>query len=74
MIKATSRKSKQILRRYFDTYPLLTSKYLDYKDWCAVDDLLENKNHRKHLNQIQALKGSMNNCRQRLTWYHLRCL
>jgi hypothetical protein len=36
---------------------LLTSKVLDYKDWCAVDDLLKKKDHRKHLKQIQALKA-----------------
>ena len=70
-IKATSRKSKDILRHYFDTYPLLTSKFSDYKDWCAVDNLLKKKSHRKHLEQIQALKTGMNDSRHKLTWEHL---
>ena len=70
-IKATSRKSKDILRRYFDTYPLLTSKFLDYKDWCAVDDLLKEKKLREHLEQIQAYKAGMNDRRHKFTWEHL---
>jgi LAGLIDADG endonuclease len=73
-IKATSRKSKNILRHYFDTYPLLTSKFLDYRNWCAVDDLLKKKDHHKHLKQIQLLKGKMNSCRKVFTWDHLHCL
>ena len=74
VIKATSRKSKQVLRDYFDTYPLLTSKALDYKDWCAVDDLIKKKNNRKNLEQIQALKTCMNNNRNMFTWDHIHFL
>lgn len=73
-VKATSRKSKESLRHYFDFNPLLTSKFLDYKDWCAVDDLLKKKENRKYLKQIQALKGKMNNHRKEFTWHHLHCL
>jgi hypothetical protein len=58
-IKATSRKSKNILRHYFDTYPLLTSKFLDYRNWCAVDDLLKKKDHHKHLKQIQFIQSDI---------------
>ncbi len=72
-IKATSRKSKEILRNYFDVNPLLTSKFLDYKDWCAVDDLLKKKQNRKYSKQIQTLKGKMNNSRSVFTWHHLDC-
>lgn len=74
VVKATSRKSKEIVRHYFDTYPLLTSKFLDYRDWCAVDDLLKKKDHSKHLKQIQALKGKVNNNRSSFTWDHLHYL
>lgn len=71
-IKATSRKSKDILRSYFDSYPLLTSKFLDYKSWCNVDNLLKKKNLAKYLQQIQFLKQGMNNSRRSFTWNHLR--
>nr|YP_009424209.1 putative laglidadg homing endonuclease [Ulva flexuosa]AQS79874.1 putative laglidadg homing endonuclease [Ulva flexuosa] len=71
-IKATSRKSKDILRSYFDSYPLLTSKFLDYKSWCNVDNLLKKKNLPKYLQQIQFLKQGMNNSRRSFTWNHLR--
>ena len=73
-VKATSRKSKDILRNYFDINPLLTSKFLDYKDWCKVDNLLKKKENRKNLKQIQTLKGQMNNSRSVFTWDHLNCL
>lgn len=73
VIKATSRKSKQILRQYFDTHPLLTSKALDYRVWCAVDDLLKRK-YINYVEQIQEYKKSMNNGRRKFTWYHLRQL
>ena len=73
-VKATSRKSKDILRNYFDINPLLTSKFLDYKDWCKVDNLLKEKENRKNLKQIQTLKGQMNNSRSVFTWDHLNCL
>lgn len=74
MVKATSRKSKDILRNYFYFNPLLTSKFLDYKDWSAVDDLLKKKENRKYLKEIQALKSNMNNSRSAFTWHHLDCL
>jgi LAGLIDADG endonuclease len=74
VVKASSLKSKQILRSYFDTYPLLTSKFLDYRAWCDVDDLLIKKNHIEHVTQILKLKQSMNQSRTKFTWSHLQCL
>nr|AOC61559.1 putative LAGLIDADG homing endonuclease [Gloeotilopsis planctonica] len=58
VIKASSLKSKDILRYYFDTYPLLTSKNLDYHDWCKVDDHMRNKNTEKviKLDSISEIK------------------
>jgi len=74
VVKASSQKSKQILRSYFDTYPLLTSKFLDYRTWCDVDDLLIKKNHIEHVTQILKLKQSMKQSRIKFTWSHLQCL
>ena len=72
-IKATSNKSKDILRRYFDLYPLLTSKFLDYKSWCDADNLVRDKkkNRATYLEQIQFLKKGMNQNRYSFTWDHL---
>ena len=44
-IKISSAKSKKILRAYLDRFPLLSSKYLDYKDWSEADNLMIKKLH-----------------------------
>jgi hypothetical protein len=33
MVIAYNSRSHQIIRNYFDTFPLYSSKYLAYKDW-----------------------------------------
>lgn len=40
---ASSKRSKTILRKYFSKYPLYSSKFLDYQDWCRIIDLDEQK-------------------------------
>lgn len=35
---AHNSRSHEIVRKYFDNYPLYSSKYLSYKDWCKVQD------------------------------------
>lgn len=71
VIKGCSLKSKQILRNYFDTYPLLTSKFLDYKNWCAIDNIMQKKNYSKHFMEILQLKNQMNLKRTNFNWCHL---
>jgi hypothetical protein len=39
MVIAHSSKSHEITRSYFERFPLYSSKYLAYKDWCRVQDL-----------------------------------
>ena len=60
-IKVTSIKSKAILRSYLAKYPLLTSKYYDYQNWCMVDDLMKAKQHYKPAGhrQIKILKDAI---------------
>lgn len=76
VIKASSIRSKDVLRNYFDTYPLLTSKFLDYNDWCKVDDLMRKKNTEKisSFDIISELKNGMNKNRTQFTWRHLEYL
>ena len=33
----------EIVRKYFDSYPLYSFKYLAYKDWWLVQDLHKGK-------------------------------
>ena len=35
--------SNSHVRSYFDRFPLYSSKYLAYKDWCRVQDLCKGK-------------------------------
>ena len=72
-IKVTSIKSKAILRSYLAKYPLLTSKYYDYQNWCMVDELMKAKQHYKPAGhrQIKILKDAMNKSRTVFIWDHL---
>jgi LAGLIDADG endonuclease len=72
-IKLSSSRSKAKLRRYFDTYPLLTSKFLDYRAWCDVDDIMISKQHytTPGASQISILKLTMNDARVNFNWHHL---
>jgi hypothetical protein len=47
---------------FFDKYPLLGSKRLDYTDFYKVFKLMKNKSHLtlKGLNEIQIIKAGMN--------------
>ncbi len=73
IVSMSSARSKKNLRAYLDKYPLLTSKFLDYKDWCAVDDLILMKKHYTEQGQqdIAKFKSSMNNSRVAYNWGHL---
>jgi hypothetical protein len=44
MVIAHNSKSHEIARSYFDRFPLYSSRYLAYKDWCRVQDLRKGKN------------------------------
>ena len=72
-IKISSAKSKKILRTYLDKFPLLSSKYLDYKAWSEVDNLMIKKHHYTDdgVIKIAKIKKSMNNLRVNFNWKHL---
>lgn len=69
-------KSRKVLRAYLDRFPLLTSKFLDYKDWCLADDYIILKQHylEEKIIEIGKLKSSMNSSRTYFNWYHLKAL
>lgn len=70
-IDLQSAKSKAALRAYFGRFPLLSSKYLDYKDWCAVDDLIIAKTQFSSIPKVIKHKQSMNLNRHEFCWDHL---
>ena len=72
-LTASNRKSLLILINYFESFPLYSSKYLDYKDWAkAVMLILENKHYtEKGIIEIDFLKEKMNRKRIYFNWDHL---
>jgi hypothetical protein len=65
-ISAKSRESISIIKNYLNTYPLFSSKYLDFRDWEKVVNLILSQTHYQENNNdfIYGLKNGMNNNRQ----------
>jgi hypothetical protein len=62
--------------KYFNKFPLFSSKYLDFLAWEEAHNLILNKAHYKKngldgLNRIKHLKNNMNNNRTEFSWLHL---
>jgi len=56
-----------ITKNYFDKYPLMTSKYLDYLSYLHGLNYLGKRLTNEEIKEIQAIKNSMNNKR---TYYN----
>lgn len=57
---------------YFNKYPLLSSKYLDYKDWAYILELQNlNKLTTSYLDTAIKFKTNYNRTRTTFTWDHL---
>lgn len=65
VINTSNRDSNKILIDYVNTYFLLSSKYLDFKDWETVYNLYTNKLHKDPIQfeKIRNIKANMNNNR-----------
>jgi hypothetical protein len=76
IIDASSELWKRVLRDYLDRFPLLSSKFLDYRCWCKGSDLIDAKLHMtlEGLTQIDNLKQNMNSNRTCFNWDHLNQL
>ena len=72
VISTSNRVSNNILIDYLNTYPLLSSKYLDFKDWQTAHNIYTNKLHKDpiQLEKIRELKVNMNNGRTYFSWSH----
>jgi LAGLIDADG endonuclease/NADH-Ubiquinone oxidoreductase (complex I), chain 5 N-terminus/Proton-conducting membrane transporter len=72
MVIAHNSKSHKIVREYFENYPLYSSKYLSYKDWCKIQDIHKGKNLSKEdLLKIKEIKSQFNNKRINFDFSHL---
>lgn len=75
---AHSEKSNQIILEYFNRFPLLSAKYLDYKDWEKVVGIKKIKKgtleYIDMLKEVEKLKAGMNNKRKVLSWEHLNSI
>ena len=58
---------------YFNKFPLLSSKYLDYISWCYVLDL-QQKNSRttSYLDEALIIRKDFNKTRTTYNWNHLK--
>lgn len=73
IIEFSSLDSITILINYFNTYPLLTAKLLDYNDWRKVAEHIISKTHytQDGLAEIHTIKAAMNMNRIVFNWRHL---
>jgi hypothetical protein len=75
MVVAHNFRSHDIVRNYFDRFPLYSSKYLAYKDWCIVQDLHWGKSLSKEdIDKIKAIKAQFNSKRKVFDFSHLDSL
>ena len=75
MAIAHNSRSHEIIRKYFDRYPLYSSKYLAYKDWCIVQDFIKGKSlNKEDLVKINKIKSQFNNKRKDFDFSHLNNL
>jgi hypothetical protein len=75
-VMAHSEKSNRAIIEYFERYPLLSAKHLDYKDWKRVVDIKQIKKgtleYTDMFKEVEKLKAGMNNKRSVLNWEHLK--
>lgn len=60
---------------YFNKYPLLSSKYLDYKDWESIlilGDKMGSFNHPEIIEKGKKIIKNFNSSRSIITWDHLK--
>lgn len=75
-LTASSKTSLSIIINYLNKTPLFSSKFLDYKDWKEIAELvLESKQYTDDgLNKTDAARSNMNRQRTYYNWDHLNKL
>lgn len=76
IVAITSLINLKLVNKYFNKYPLLSSKYLDYKSWSSLLDKIyyyENKpSHLECLKLAIEICKNFNNTRTKFNWNHLK--
>lgn len=74
IIKIENKKSVRLLIDYLDSYPLFSSKYLDFKEWEKTHKQITNKCHQtdKGKSKIKKYKKNINDNRTYFNWVHLK--
>lgn len=72
-VRTNNLKGNLVLENYLNTFPLFSSKYLDYKDWIKVLDWFKSCQfkHKSNIEEIILIKSCMNDNRTIFTWNHL---
>lgn len=74
MAIAHNSRSHGIVPNYFDCFPLYSSKYLSYKNWCEVQDLSKGILTKENLDKIKIIKAQFNSKRKQFDFSHLDSL
>jgi hypothetical protein len=76
IINLSSLKSRKILIEYLDSFPLFTSKFMNYIDWKECHKIMVDNLHltEEGRNKAICLKSGMNRKRNYFNWDHLNCL
>jgi hypothetical protein len=72
-IRTVRRESCSILINYLNNFPLFSSKYLDFLNWCKIHEINTKKQYKelKYSELLFSLKNSMNDNRVEFDWKHL---
>jgi len=65
--------SKSQLISYFDRFPLFSSKFLNYRDWVSVVDMVADRNMDLNVRgqRLTSIKSDFNTTRTTFNWNHL---
>ena len=76
ILTATSKISLTIIINYLEKNPLFSTKYMDYKDWKKIADLvIESEQYTEQaINKTEFVKSNMNRQRIDFSWNHLNKL
>ena len=73
IVMANNKNSLLKITDYFNKFPLLSSKYLDFKDWSYVLELQKaNPTTTSYLDKALNIRKDFNNTRTTYSWDHLK--